>query len=291
MSAFPRILASLLRFVPINVLYFKAGIVYVFLYYVMGYRKKVVRKNLKNAFPELSQKELHRIEKRFYRHFSDYFFESLALLNISHDEIRKRFKLSNPSLLFQYDKQRMNVILAVGHYGNWEWFAHLMQLITCPGIAIYKKQSNAIADDFLKKARSRFGVKMMQYHETYRYILNMTREENCMIYFLADQKPGSIVKAEWIRFMNQDTPVFRGLENLQKKLNGIVCYVHVKKVARGYYEAELIPLNESGETDIAPSLTERYFAALEKNTSEDPAYYLWSHNRWKFTHPTRNTND
>ena len=43
---------------PFWILYGLADIAYVVIYYVVGYRKKVVKENLRNSFPEKTDKEI-----------------------------------------------------------------------------------------------------------------------------------------------------------------------------------------------------------------------------------------
>ncbi|MBP6285161.1 MAG: acetyltransferase, partial [Paludibacteraceae bacterium] len=63
------IVVRLFALLPFFVLYFLSDILYVIVYKLIGYRKKVVRKNLKHSFPSFSQQQLLKIEKEFYHHF------------------------------------------------------------------------------------------------------------------------------------------------------------------------------------------------------------------------------
>src|SRR5690554_4776174 len=81
---------------PFGVLYFISDIVYFLLYYIVGYRKKVVRENLQNSFPELTREEQAAIEKKFYKHFADFLVESTKSLSISNKAIQERCALINP---------------------------------------------------------------------------------------------------------------------------------------------------------------------------------------------------
>jgi len=280
-----RISRWILSKLPFPVYYGIATIIYLIMFYIAGYRKSLVMKNLKNAFPEKPEKELKKIRKAFYKHLADYMVETVANFRMQLEDFNKRCKLTNIDLLDEYYEKGINVILAPGHYGNWEWFSHMVLRLRFTCSAIYKKQSSDFFNQLIYESRGRFGLLLFQYWEAYKYLLTdkFTRP-NCL-YFLADQRPPRKAKVKWILFMNQYTAAFRGLESLHQKMNGVVLYVRIRKKKRGYYEVVFVPLNEPGEIGMNPDLTTRYFRELESNVREDPRFYLWSHNRWKFNPP------
>ena len=105
---------------PLPILYLLSDIICFLTYHLVGYRKKVIRKNLRNSFPEKSEAELKQIERRFYRYLCDYFVETVKLLNMSEKEIRKRFVFKNPGLINSLTENGNSCLLSLGHYGNWE---------------------------------------------------------------------------------------------------------------------------------------------------------------------------
>ena len=88
-------LLKLLSYIPYRVLYFLSDGLYYLLYYVVGYRRKIVRRNLVESFPEKGLPEIKQIEKKFYRFFMDMILESCKLASISPEEIRRRMKFTN----------------------------------------------------------------------------------------------------------------------------------------------------------------------------------------------------
>lgn len=110
-----------LSILPFWALYIISDITFFLTYYVLGYRKKVVCKNLHVAFPDKTEKEINSIAKKFYRHFCDMFFEAIKLLTIKPNEVQNRFKINNLSLLTNHLKNNENIMLYTAHQGNWEW--------------------------------------------------------------------------------------------------------------------------------------------------------------------------
>lgn len=274
-----------LHLLPLPVYYGISNILFFLMFYILGYRKEIVRKNLRNAFPEKSSAELKKIEYAFFRHLADYIVESVAVFHMTEKDFSRRFHFKNLELLHSFYQQGKNILLAPGHYGNWEWMSCLGLKIEFTCTAIYKEQTNHFVDDIIYQARTKFGLHAMQYHDAYKYLLTYDRSATIALLFLGDQRPVKSNKVLWVRFLNQYTAAFRGIENMYRKLGGVVLFISYKKLKRGYYEIEFHPLNPDGEKISGKNLILRYFESLEKNIREDPRYYLWSHNRWKYTPP------
>jgi len=93
----------LITLLPLQILYLFSDFLYLLLFYFPGYRKEVVRTNLKNSFPEKSDEEIRQIEKNFYKHFADLFIEIMKLRNMSKASKIKRFTFTNTGI---FDKLR-----------------------------------------------------------------------------------------------------------------------------------------------------------------------------------------
>lgn len=142
---------------------------FIFLYYLARYRRKVVRKNLINAFPSKSKKEIEKIEKDFYRFLCDYFVETIKLLHISDKEIKQRMKFDNPELINELTQSGTSCFLCLGHYGNWEYVPSISFYLS-PNVVqgqIYKQLHSNAADRFFLKLRSRFSPKNIEMRDTF----------------------------------------------------------------------------------------------------------------------------
>ena len=89
---------------PFSVLYILSDILYFIIYKILGYRKKVVKDNLKLVFPKHSFSQLDKIEKAFYIHLCDIFLEIIKSLGMSKKEMIKRFKIKNIEVLKRFEK-------------------------------------------------------------------------------------------------------------------------------------------------------------------------------------------
>lgn len=269
---------------PFWLLQFFSSCTYVLVYYVFGYRKKVVIQNLKNSFPGKTDEEIEKISKQFYKHFCDVVFEILKLLTISTETFKKRCQFTQHGIeVFNYFETKKQTIVGVmGHCGNWEWGAmapqfYFKQLLT----GVYHPLTNKNFDGFMLKLRSRMGGNIVAMKNLYRELLTLKQKNIATtIGLIADQTPPP-EGAYWTTFLNQDTPVFNGSEKLARKFNYPVVYVGVKKIKRGYYQMDTTILTENPKELPEGAISELHTKALEKNITDQPYTWLWTHKRWK----------
>lgn len=273
---------------PFRALYILSDILYVFVYKIIRYRLKVVRRNLKASFPEKTDRERTKIEKEFYHHFCDYFVETLKLLHISDEEMQKRMQFENVELVSDLMKDGNSVLMYLGHYCNWEWVTSITLEFKGEDNRnlgeIYKPLRNKAIDEIFLKIRGRFGSLAIPKNDTLRTIVKLRREKKQIIIgFMADQTPSVRNIHYWTNFLNQDTPVFTGVERIAKQTDFAVTYLDVRKVKRGHYVGIVRLIADSPKDEPEFKITENYVRAMEKTILRNPAYWLWTHKRWKRT--------
>jgi KDO2-lipid IV(A) lauroyltransferase len=272
----------LLSLLPFWALYFFADAVFIILFYVTHYRRKVVQQNLLNAFPEKSVTERAQIERKFYGYLADLMAEAIKLISISERELKKHFKLNNPELLDTYFNQQKSVLGALGHYGNWEMSAQILGFSTeKKKLFIYKPLSNEVFDTFIKNLRSRFGSTPVAMKATLRTLVLLKNEPKLTV-FVSDQTPVQHETQYYTQFLNQTTAVFLGIEKMAKMTNDPVIFCDIRVHKRGYYSCTFVPLINEPKLSAEHEITDAHVQYLEKVIREAPAYWLWSHKRWKF---------
>lgn len=269
---------------PFWLLHAFSTFIFIFVYHVFGYRKKVVLENLKNSFPEKSDEEIKKIAKEFYVHFCDVLLETIKLLTISKENFKKHFSFdeSAQKIFDAYESKGQSMIGVMGHCGNWEWGAiayptRFKQMIT----GVYHPLSNKNVDKLMLGLRSRFGGNIIPMSRVYKEML-LLKQKNIptILGLIADQTPPP-EGAYWTQFLNQETPVFNGTEKIARKFNYPVIYVPIHKIKRGYYKMSAVLITDEPSKLEEGMISEIHTRALEKNIREQPAYWLWSHRRWK----------
>jgi KDO2-lipid IV(A) lauroyltransferase len=251
---------------------------------VVGYRKKVVLDNLALAFPNKKEKELLAIRKKFYKHLCDMFLEMIKMLSMSEEELKKHFNFTNPELLQEIEKKQ-SVIVMFAHYANWEWPVIIDLFIESKGYAVYRNIKNVHFDGLVKRIRSKYGAALVKMSLVSRTVVynekNNIRGAYAMV---GDQSPFKKAIRHWAPFMGVNVPFYNGSENLAKKFDMAVVYLKVEKLKRGYYQGTFVPLTTSPKAHKDYEITDRYIKEIEKQLHEEPAYYLWTHKRWKHRH-------
>jgi KDO2-lipid IV(A) lauroyltransferase len=276
-------LLYLISLLPFWLLYKISDLLYYILYYIVKYRRNVVQQNLHGAFPEKSEEELKAIEKEYFRYLADLVVESVKLFTISEKEVMKRMHCPNFSLIEGYFSEGKSVIGALGHYGNWELAGHCLSLLTNSKkrVIIYKPLTNTTFDDAVKKMRSRFGATLIAMQNTMRALIGLKNERSISV-LVSDQTPVLTDGTYFTRFLNQQTPVFLGVEKLSKLLNNVVVFCDIRRIKRGYYNVTFVPLFEDAKNTAEYEITRAHVRYLEEVIKHEPAYWLWSHRRWKF---------
>lgn len=269
---------------PMPVLYVFSDIFYLVAYKLVGYRVRVVRRNLKNSFPEKSEKELRRLEREFYHHFGDYVVETIKLAHISLEELQKRAWLKNPEVVDRLmEEGHTCFILLMGHYGNWEWFSGSSTRFEDSRIyQIYRPLTSKIFDKLFIQLRTEFGSYGIKKNDTVRDIIRLKQQKiRSVVIFLADQTPSKANIHYWTNFLNQETPMLTGPERIASKLDLPVIFLDTKKVKRGYYTVDMEVITTTPRETPEFWITEQYARMMENCIMRNPAYWLWTHKRWK----------
>lgn len=272
-----------ISFLPFWFLYFIADLNYILLYRVLRYRRKVVRTNLCNSFPEKSLGEILVIERKYYKHMADLTIELYKLWHMSEASIRKRCVFRNTEIPQKYFNEGRSVIGVLGHYGNWEWMSsYRLWEKEADFLALYKPIRDKVTNRMMQKMRARFGAVLVSKDDTLR-VISRYRSENRLFLagFIGDQTPSVHNLNFWTRFLNQDTPVLQGTERIARKYNLPVVSVHMRKIKRGYYEVEFVEVCAHPAQLSEGELTVMHTRLLESFIREQPEYWLWSHKRWK----------
>ena len=257
------------------------------LYHLVGYRKKLVLKNLKIAFPYKSEHEIKQIAKKSYTNLADILLETLKGFSISKEELEKRFVVEVPDYVDRYYEEGRSGIGVGPHYGNWEWGAlRAGSVLPFQMIGFYKPIKNKKIDYFLRERLNKeFGLQTESIKKTY---LTFRKNKNIPSAYLmiADQSPSNTRKAIWLDFLNQDTAVIHGVEKYARTFNLSVYFFEIERVKRGYYEATFREIVANPNDYEEGEVTKIFMHEIEKQILAKPENWLWTHNRWKRKRPT-----
>ncbi|MEM7657725.1 MAG: lysophospholipid acyltransferase family protein [Bacteroidota bacterium] len=273
--------------IPIWGLYRLSDGLFLLIYGGLGYRKKVVYDNLRQCFPDWEEAELHQQTRRFYRHFCDVIVETIKSFSISDQALAKRVELVNPEIAEDILAQPGGSLLLASHYGNFEWMCARLDLMSrgrIPTYAVYNPFSSQVFDDLITWMRQRRGLKMRPMRYAMIDALRTMREVS-LYGFIFDQSPHRGGPLYFSEFLGRPTAFHTSVAKLALRAKARVYYADVEKVGRGRYRVELKILDPMeflpATKEHVHAFTDLQIQALQQTIERDPAFWLWSHKRWK----------
>ncbi|HDR52239.1 MAG TPA: hypothetical protein ENN90_11570 [Mariniphaga anaerophila] len=268
-----------------RVLYFLSDLFFLLVYHVVRYRKTVVMRNLQHSFPEKTEKELKTIARKFYRHFTDLMVESIKLASITDKDLKGRMKVKNPEVINHFFDRGKSVVVLTMHYNNWEWGSAFPLHLKHKVLGVYKPLHNPLFDAYINRNRARFGAEMVSNAHILRRVVKAHQEKEPVFIWLAGDQTPPFFHKFWLIFLNQETMFYPGPVAISRRFNYPVIFQKTVKTKRGYYETTFEVLFENPEKYSEAEIMKAYVQKMEEIIDEQPAYYLWSHKRWKHKRP------
>ncbi|MEO7310904.1 MAG: lysophospholipid acyltransferase family protein [Chitinophagaceae bacterium] len=271
----------LLSLLPLFILYGIADIFFLILYYVVGYRKDVVMKNLRIAFPEKTEAERKTISRRFFRNFMHTWIETIKFLSISEKQVNKMISGDYNLFYDLHENKQLRITLLSGHFMNWELNNFcLPQHQPYPLLAVYMHITNKPLNDLFLKLRSRFGSNLLRAGEM-RTAMMPWRNKEYIMGLGADQSPGHPTNAVWLNYFGRPTAFVTGPEKNARMSKTPVVMSWIEKKGVGKYQMHFEQLFESPDGLEDYEITRAFAKKLQEIISEQPENYLWTHKRWK----------
>lgn len=265
---------------PMRVLYLLSDVIYGIVYYVFGYRRKVVMDNLRQAFPDKTEVELVGIAKKFYHNFIDSFVEVIKLVSASEPWLHKRFTVDTHVLDEVYATGKA-CQMHLGHTFNWEWGQIVLTALTKFKIlVVYMPISNKGFERLFYKLRTRSGNVFLPAPRMREAIVPYLPSQY-LLGLVADQCPGNMQNSYWIDFLGRATPFAAGPEKGARHGQMPVVFASIEKPRRGHYHATMKLACMDASALPEGELTREYVRYLETVIRRRPDMWLWSHRRWK----------
>lgn len=276
----------LISLLPFPLLYRLSDVLYGCIYYLIGYRKQLVRQHLLQAFPELDEPARRNIEKAYYRNLCDMVVETIKMMSLSPSSLQKRFQC-DLSLLHRLAAEGKSCQIQLGHRFNWEWANLYFKLgTTVPFLVVYMPISNPHVERLVNHIRRRFGTVLIPADRVLEAMKPWQSQPHITI-LVADQNPSNPRRCYWENFLNRPTAFYKGPELIARRFGEVVIWGDIQKMKRGYYRAvieEAFPYPaQLKEGEISRAFS-RY---LEQKIHEQPPNWVWSHRRWKHQPPQK----
>ena len=273
---------------PFGALYGLSDAIRFVVEHIIKYRRKVIRLNLRNSFPDKSEAELRLIEKAYYKHMCDLIVESVKLLHISDRQLERHINVRNAELVERLAEDGSPIVVFLGHYCNWEWVQEVTRHYARPEVnaEIFRPLRGYVSNEMFRLIRSRFNTEQIPQQKAVRRLLQLKNEgKQFLVGFISDQRPNSTNLNHWTDFLNQETAYAAGGEEIGRHVGAKYIYLDIEKTKRGHYTMTFKDIKPVDGNEKYP-YTLAFMHMLEATIKRAPQYWLWSHNRWKFKRKT-----
>lgn len=270
-----RLAVLVFGYLPFCVLYRIADVL-VMVFYYLGIRRRTIEENLADAFPHKSSKQLHQLAKSVYKNFFDVMFvEMIKSFTISSKQLASRFDAGDLALAELYLAQKKSLVIVLGHYANWEWGVSVAHAFNC--VAFYKPIKNKYIDRYIRRNRARHHFELASINRPLPTFLKY-RDRETAYFLIADKqnvKKRHAKRVIWLPFLSHEAPFLLGPATYAQKFNYPVLYSQIKRVGRGRYQHQLIPVVDDVQQHSVEAITAKWVNLLEQQVLEDPGCWLW----------------
>lgn len=252
---------------------------------LVRYRRAVIQNNLRNSFPEMSQRKRDDIMRGFYKTLAEIVVDTVCLAGIRSGHDGGVITWENRDKHYAETHGRDWMALAT-HYGCWEYLPlWSWQDPDCHFVTVYHPLKNKVFEILYRRLRKfADNVYTITMADAVRHYVRNRREGlGIAMGLVSDQSPNLRADTEWYDFLNQKTAFIDGGERLAMRFHVPAYYVDVWREAPGRYRASFVMLYDGVESIAEGEITRRYAAALEATIRREPELWMWSHKRWKHT--------
>jgi KDO2-lipid IV(A) lauroyltransferase len=253
----------------------------------LGIRREVVEANLRLAYPDAPDDWIRETAVAAYRHLGREAAAILRLSRLDPAEVVRRTETRGWDEFQAAHAEGKGVILATGHYGNWEIAAAAVAARGVPISAIVKRMGNRLVDARLEALRRRLGVETIEMHQAQRQVPRVLRQGG-VVGIVADQDARR--SGVFVPFFGRPASTHRGTALFALRLGAPVFACTARRLPGREVRYEVsgfrVPVHPTGdlEADVA-RLTGQLAAALEADVRAAPEQYFWFHRRWKTKPP------
>lgn len=273
-------LSTLCR-VPLPVLYGMCALLALLARYVVRYRVRVARENLRGCFPDWPKARLRQVLNAHFRNLGQVLAEAIKLGSYTREQIVARMEWSGFEQMREELRAGQAVLVATSHLGNWEWLLQAAVFeLGAPIYGAYKPPRSSAADRAVRWLRGRLGVHLVPAKRLLRTLARQ-RGQVHVVGIVADQVPTSSGGRLWLTFLGRETAFFPGPAEIARICHYSSYYVSQERIARGRYRTRVARIASAGEAIGTLEFTARYAAELERDIRAAPESWAWTHRRWK----------
>lgn len=252
--------------------------------FVMLNRFKRTQADIQKAFPQKSKEEVRQIALESWRNMGGILAEFIKMTRMSPEEFKKHNKVIGIEKLLAAQAKKTGGIIHIGHFTNWEAFGLAGAVWGIDKAVLAQRVDNPYIDEETNRLRNIFGGRTFySNHQDNPFFASMRwLKKGKMLGILIDQN--ATASELWLPFMGRIAAFSPITALLSIKMQVPVFPVKVTRDKNGVVVSEVLdPVHPPKE--YSPENVRRFTQTLagyyEDWLKENPASWLWAHNRWK----------
>lgn len=246
-------------------------------------RFKRMEYDISRAFPDKTPQQVHQIAVDSWRNMGTILAEFIQLTHMSRENFKKHCKIDGLEKIEQAQGTTGGII-HIGHFTNWEAFGLAASVYGMKKAVLAQRVDNPYIDEETNRLRNIFGGQTFYSNHGEQPFFAAMRwiKRKRLLGILIDQNAGS--SEVWIPFMGRTAAFSPITALLAIKMQVPVFPVKVQRTQDGTLICHILdPMTPP--TEYTPATMRQFTKQLaefyEQCLREDPASWLWAHNRWK----------
>ena len=248
-------------------------------------RRRIAAENIRLAGISDDSREIARISLASAQHMASVVMESLNSAQLLDDTATRddRFTVRiHPEIEAALQDPETGVIMASGHFGNWEIAAQLLSRYK-PVHGITRPMNNPLVEKLIQQRKPRYDFHLVaKYSADARRFLQILAEGHVLA-LLTDQHAhtGGML----VDFFGRPAHTHTSAALLHLVGKAPLCFAACRRTGAMSFELETSPpihheRTGDKQTDIR-AILEQLNGHLEAVIRRDPEQYLWAHRRWR----------
>lgn len=253
-------------------------------YFPIRFRRKLVEKHLRLAFPDRDDEWIRRTARAAYGHLGREAIATIRLARMTREDVLQRTTVSGLDAFQTALSKGQGLVLVTGHVGNHEIGAAAFSARGIPLDLVVQRQANPLFDEALIKSRERLGLSVIDRFQATRLGMKALRHGR-VLGIAADQNAGKA--GIFVPFFGRPASTHRGAALFAVKAGAPLFVGAALRRGNGYeVSVQEVVVDRSGELDdVVYRLTLAFTQRLEEFVRANPEQYLWLHRRWKTRPP------
>lgn len=249
---------------------------------VIRYHRRDAIAALRDSFPEMTDRKRHLILKTMYRNLGMNIAEEFRLQHMTEDDLKRSIVWEGDHHAREALTAGKGVIVLSAHLGNWDILCTMAPKFNFPTTIITKNIKNESLNKFWMDARSRFGLKFVPAHNSYRQCLAALRR-NEIVGFILDQ---NMIRTEgiFVDFFGKPACTSPGLAYMSAQSGAPVVPTFITREDNGTHTVRMLPAitpPPDRKPETISDYTQRYTRIIEDAVREHPDQWIWVHRRWR----------